>query len=124
MKLARALTITALAAIAVVLLAAGTLSLTQEVLVGTSPTKIPRVVGRSFELQNRGPNSIFCGAGYTDDGGCPYFPDAGAVVRVNLAREIPTTQSWSPPAIASQSWCCVASSAQSTGAATILTEAP
>lgn len=59
--------------------------------IGTTPTKLPR--GPSdveFELQNSGPNPVWCVDGVNVDGGAPYFTDGGgAACVVGQGRQVP-----------------------------------
>ncbi len=83
-----------------------------EVLVLTTATELPRVKGRrAAEIQNLGPNAIFCA-----------FTSAGAVV--GLGRRIePNGGVWALNATESlRIWCVSATAAQVTTAATIVTE--
>lgn len=87
---------------------------TAEVLVLTSATQIPALGGRkAVEVQNRGPNSIFCA-----------LASSGAAV-VNRAREVKAGDAWALDAPDTLSiWCIAATAAQVTGAATIVTQLP
>jgi hypothetical protein len=90
-----------------------TSSVAQEILVLTTATLVPSIPlqnRRAIEIQNRGPNSIFC------------RPD-GANPAVNLGREIKTDASWSLDCgeIACQ-MRCITSVNQVTTAATWVTE--
>ena len=90
-------------------------SATTEVLVLTTATQLPQTAtaprGRSaIEIQNLGPNSIFCA-----------FSSATAVV--NKARRIQSGESWAIDAKSHIPIYCIAATAnQVTGAATIVSE--
>lgn len=83
---------------------------TTEVLVLTTPTAMPKVsFRRAIEIQNLGPNDIFCAGS-----------SAGAVV--NKARRIEANGGTWWFTAADQVWCIAASAAQVSGAATIVSE--
>lgn len=97
-----------------------------EVLVLTTATSIPRVSsGCGFELQNNGPNPIYCVVGGDGVGGPPVYPDAGLVLSVGSGRQIVASGgAWSAdiPGVVPV-WCMASTAAQVHGAATIYTEA-
>lgn len=88
---------------------------TREVLVLTTVTEIAPTIDtrKAVELQNLGPNSIFCAIGKS----------ANAVL--NKAREIPSGGSWALALAGNiKLYCRAATADQATGAATIVTELP
>lgn len=93
----------------------------------SAPALIPRSsTSNGWEIQNRGPNSIFIEVGggtNSADGGCPYFPDAGLECLINKTREITAGSTWSGTGN-DPMFCIAATADQVTGAATIITEAP
>lgn len=101
-------------------------TITHEVLVLTTVTKVPRTSYWSgFELYNHGPNSIFCALGANEDGGAPIYPDGGLSLAVDMARPILAESSWSASEpLGEQIWCIAKTASQVSGAATILTESP
>ena len=109
-------------------------SYTREVLVQTTPTKMPRISRSSgFEIQNLGPNAIVCAIGPDiGDGGGPGFSDGGVAMDGSTAARYlaPFTagqpaDSWSGSVQAPQAiWCQALTANQVHNAATILTEAP
>lgn len=88
---------------------------TREVLVLTTPTRITRRVNtRALEIQNLGPNPIFCQLGAVDGG-----------VFLDKSRKIDTGDAWQVGAPSQLHTYCIAKTAnQLTGAATIVTEVP
>jgi hypothetical protein len=87
-------------------------TLTQEVLVLTTVTTIPSLSGRkAVELQNLGPNSIFCA-----------LTSSSAAV-LNKARRISAGDSWAlDVGDTIPIYCIAATAAQVTGAATVVTQ--
>lgn len=85
-----------------------------EVLVLTTPTRIPQLCGRAgVELQNLGPNPIWCVISYSS-----------AHARVNRARKIDAGSTWSANVKDTQPiWCVASTAAQVQSAATIVSEA-
>ena len=86
---------------------------TSEVLVLTTATELPRTQGRTaIEIQNlHAANAIFCA-----------LTDSTKAV-VNRARRIASGETWSFPANDTvRIWCISATAAQTTGAATVVTE--
>ena len=85
-------------------------TLSQELLVGTSSTLVPALTGRrAIELQNLGPNTIYCAL--------------SATPVLTKSRRIQTGESWAldlPDVIPVR--CIAATAAQVTGAATIVTQ--
>lgn len=83
-----------------------------EVLVLTTATRLPQLCGRSaVEIQNLGPNSIYCSLGYS------------SMARVGKARKVGTGETWSIDVPATLPiWCIAETAAQVTGAATIVSE--
>ena|SRR5688500_10597495 len=84
---------------------------TTEVLVLTTATALP--IGqyrRAVEIQNLGPNPIFCALG-----------DSSLAV-LNKARRIAAGDAWALDAPSSQRIWCITSANQVTGAATIVSE--
>lgn len=87
--------------------------LTTEVLVLTTATAMPQLANRrGIELQNLGPNPIYCA-----------LTDATRAV-VNKARRVDAGGSWALDVPGTTPiYCIAATAAQATGAATIATEA-
>jgi hypothetical protein len=87
--------------------------LTTEVLVGTTATAMPQLPNRrGVELQNLGPNPIYCA-----------LTDATKAV-VGRARRVDAGGSWALDIPSTTPiYCIAATAAQVTGAATIATEA-
>lgn len=84
---------------------------TTEVLVGTSPTQMPSVTlnsRRSLEIQNLGSDPLYCA-----------FSAAKAIS--TKARRINAGEVWAVSGTLFTVWC-VTANAQSTGAATIVSE--
>jgi hypothetical protein len=86
--------------------------LTQEVLVLTTATAIPALGARkAVEIQNLGPNSIFCA-----------LTSSSAAV-VNKARKIAASETWAlDVGDTIPIYCIAATAAQVTGAATVVTQ--
>lgn len=84
----------------------------REVLVLTTATTIARTAGsKGFEVQNLGPNPIFC----------TLNSDSSAVV--NKSRRLAFGDTWSVDVPSTYKLACIAATAsQLTGAATIITE--
>ncbi len=92
-----------------ILLSLSALAATREVLIGTSPTRIPRTASTTaVELYNSGPSTICCAQA----------PDAG----VPDCRPIPSGASWSLDVTTNQPITCVAPTAQVADAGTRVTE--
>jgi hypothetical protein len=87
-------------------------TLTNEVLVLTTPTLLPRLSNRkAIEVQNLGVNSIFCA-----------LTDSSKAI-VNKARRLQPGETWVldiGPTL--PIYCVAATASQTTGAATIVTE--
>lgn len=85
---------------------------TTEVLVGTTATALPQLgQRRGVEIQNLGPNPIFCALG------------SSAAAVVNKARKVDAGAAWALNAPSTQTiWCVASTAAQVTGAATVVTE--
>lgn len=86
-----------------------------EVLVGTTPTRMPQLCGRGgVELQNLGPNPIWCVISYNS-----------AHARVNRARRVDPNGGTFPANVKDTQpvWCVASTAAQVQGAATIVSEA-
>lgn len=83
-----------------------------EVLVLTTATRLPQLCGRrAVEIQNLGPNPIYCSLGYS------------SMARVGKARKVGVGESWVVDAGDTLPIYCVASTAsQVSGAATIVSE--
>lgn len=105
-----------------------------EVLVQTTPTKMNRLAGIStaqsfgYEVQNLGPNDIYCAIGYANpqDAGPTVYDDGGLVDQVGMARDVSASGgTWAGRVPGQAHLFCVAKTAnQVSGAATILTEVP
>jgi hypothetical protein len=102
----------------------------QEVLVGTSPTLIPRnlFVSSGCEIQNNGPGNIRCSPGSTStDAGPPLLPDSGQS-QVYYGRVVSGSGgTWSTAFPGTEGiWCMVedGGAAQSARAGTVITEGP
>lgn len=92
--------------------AQGTPTLTTEVLVATTATALPKLANRkAIEIQNLGPNAIFCALG------------SSAKALLNKARKIDASGGvWALDAPPTLSIYCITSTLQVTGAATVVTE--
>lgn len=78
------------------------------VLVGTTPTTMPRVVGRvGLLMENRGPNPIYC--------------SFSATVTTTTGHVVAPGEKF--PYNGPDVWYCVAGTAQESGAGTIVSEA-
>lgn len=87
-------------------------TLTKEVLVLTTATAIPRTAGtNSVEIQNLGPNAIYCAFG------------ASASAVVSKARKIDAGSSWSVDVGHTVGIWCITTVNQVTTAATVVSEA-
>lgn len=83
---------------------------TDEVLVLTTATEMPRIAGsKAIEIQNLGPNPIFCAL------------DTASKAVLNKARRIDSGSSWALSIPTPRRVYCVASANQLTGAASIVT---
>lgn len=83
-----------------------------EVLITTSPTEIPTLPGRkALELQNLGPNPIFCA-----------MKTANTVL--NKARRIASGDAWATDLTSTVAVYCITTANQVTGAGTIATQVP
>lgn len=92
------------------LLPAVSLASTNEVLVLTTPTEMPRLAGsKAIEIQNLGPNPIFCAL------------DTSAKAVLNKARRVDSGSSWALTIPSQRRVYCVATANQVTGAASIVT---
>lgn len=88
-------------------------AVTTEVLVLTTATELPRLSNRAgIEIQNLGPNPIYCAVG------------SSAAAVVNKSRQIAATGgTWVLSASnRTRIWCVAATAAQVTGAATVVSE--
>ena len=94
-------------------------TLTRETLVlASAPTRITiGSTAKAVELQNLGPNPIFCS--FNSNAGSA---DGGAVVATK-ARRIDSGGSWAFNFYGQYVWCIAATADQVTGAATVSTEA-
>lgn len=83
-----------------------------EVLVLTTATRLPQLCNRSaVEIQNLGPNPIYCALGYS------------SMARVGKARKIGAGEAWAVDAPHTLPiWCIAATASQVSGAATIVSE--
>jgi hypothetical protein len=87
-------------------------TLSKEVLVLTTATAIPRTQGtKAFEVQNLGPNPIYCAFG------------AAANAVVLKSRKIAAGENWSIEVGSTVKMWCITTVNQVTGAATVVTEA-
>lgn len=84
---------------------------TNETLVLTTATLLPQLSGRrNIEIQNNGPNAIYCALG-----------DSAKAV-VGTARKIASGATWGVPTNGEEKIYCITTVNQVTGAATVTTE--
>jgi len=101
-----------IAAFALPLAALAQLAPTREILVLTTATQLARTsTSKGFEIQNLGPNPIFCGL------------NASGNAVVNKSRKIDAGSTWSAALHGAVTVWCITTVNQVTGAATVFTEA-